>query len=241
MNINRRNLWKEAFGDTDEFLDIFSATAYADERSNGIEINGKTVAALYWFDCEYKEKKIAYIYAVATAKAHRGQGLCHRLMNDTHRLLREQGYAGAMLVPGNRDLVDLYADMGYEPCTRVGQLSVTAEGSTECMPIDKCGYAVLRRQFLPQGGVMQEGENLDFLERQAAFYRGNDFVLAARKEGEKLIGMELLGNTETAAAIVGALGCKTGEFRIPNGNIPFAMGFFFEEMTKPTYFGLAFD
>lgn len=241
MNIDRRHLWKEAFGDTDEFLDIFSATAYAHERSNSIEIDGKTVAALYWLDCQYGEKKIAYIYAVATAKAHRGQGLCRRLMEDTHRLLREQGYAGAMLVPGNKGLVNMYAGMGYEPCTRIGQLSVTAAGYIECMPIDKSEYAVLRRQFLPQGGVIQEGENLDFLERQAQFYRGSDFVLAARKEGEVLIGLELLGNPETASAIVGALGCKTGEFRIPNGNIPFAMGLFFEEMPKPAYFGFAFD
>ncbi len=241
MNIDRRTLWKEAFGDTDAFLDIFSATAYADERTNHIEIDGKTVAALYWFNSEYAEKKIAYIYAVATAKAYRGQGLCHRLMEHTHQLLQAQGYAGALLVPGSKELVRLYADMGYELCTCVGQLSVTAQGFTDCIPIDKREYAVLRRQWLPQGGVIQEGENLDFLEKQAQFYRGSDFVLTARKEGDRLIGLELLGNTEKASAIVGALGCASGEFRVPSGNTPFAMGLFFEEMPKPSYFGLAFD
>ena len=241
MNIDRRNLWKEAFGDTDEFLDAFSATAYADARTNAIEKDGKTVAALYWFDCEYQGKKLAYIYAVATAKAHRGQGLCHRLMKNTHRLLKERGYAGAMLVPGSRELVNLYADMGYASCTRIGQLSVAAQGKTDCISIDKRGYALLRRQYLPQKGVVQEGENLDFLERQAQFYRGDDFVLGARKEGNRLVGMELLGNAEKASAIVGTLGCSVGEFRIPNGNNPFAMGLFFEEISKPSYFGFAFD
>ncbi len=241
MNIDRRNLWKEAFGDTDEFLDAFSATAYASERTNSIELDGKTVAALYWFDCEYRGKKIAYIYAVATAKAHRGQGLCHRLMNDTHRRLRESGYAGAVLVPGSQELVNLYADMGYEPCTHIGQLSVTAEGTTDCISIDKKEYAIRRHRLLPQGGIIQEGENLDFLEKQAQFYRGHDFVLAARQEGNQLIGLELLGHAEKASAIVGTLGCTSGRFRVPNGNIPFAMGLFFEPMPKPSYFGLAFD
>ena len=89
--------------------------------------------------------------------------------------------------------------------------------------------------------MIQEGENLAFLEKQAQFYRGDDFVLAARKEGDRLSGLELLGNTERAAAIVGALGSASGEFRVPNGNTPFAMGLFFEEMPKPSYFGLAFD
>lgn len=241
MNIDRRNLWKEAFGDTDEFLDIFSATAYADARTNAIEKDGKTVASLYWFDCEYQGKKLAYIYAVATAKAHRGQGLCHRLMEDTHRLLKERGYAGAMLVPGNRELVNLYAGMGYEPCTRIGQISAKAQGTAECMPIDKREYADLRRRYLPPDGVIQEGENLDFLERQAQFYRGDDFVLASRREEDNLIGMELLGNEKKASAIVSSLGCTRGEFRIPNGNIPFAMGLFFESISKPSYFGFAFD
>ena len=241
MNIDRRALWQEAFGDTDAFLDGFSATAYAPERSKSIEINGKTVAALYWFDCRYGEEKLAYLYAVATAKSHRGQGLCHRLMQDTHRHLQENDYAGALLVPGNRELVNLYADMGYTPCTAIGQMSVQAQGKTECTLIDKREYAAVRRQWLPQGGVIQEGENLDFLETQAQFYRGDDFVLAARKEENRLIGLELLGNTAKAAAIVGTMDCKNGEFRIPCGDIPFAMGLFFKEMPIPSYFGLAFD
>ena len=241
MNIDCRNLWKEAFGDTDEFLDVFSATAYSAQRTNRVEIDGKTVAALYWFDCEYKGKKIAYIYAVATAEAYRGQGLCHKLMRKTHRLLQEKGYAGTMLVPGGQDLATLYADMGYVPCTCIGNVSVSARGGTDCVPIDKREYAMLRRQMLPPCAVIQEGENLDFLEKQAQFYCGDGFVLAARKEGNKLIGLELLGDTEKAAAIVGSLGCALGEFRVPNGNIPFAMGLFFEPMPKPVYFGLVFD
>ena len=241
MNIDRRNLWQEAFGDTDAFLDGFSATAYAPERSKSIEINGKTVAALYWFDCRYGEEKLAYLYAVATAKSHRGQGLCHRLMRETHRHLQENGYAGVLLVPGNRELVNLYADMGYTPCTAIGQMSVQAQGKTECTLIDKREYAAVRRQLLPLGGVIQEGENLDFLEAQAQFYRGDDFVLVARKEGELLIGVELLGNTAKAAAIVGSLGCKTGEFRVPSGDVPFAMALFFKQVPKPSDFGLAFD
>ena len=36
-------------------------------------------------------------------------------------------------------------------------------------------------QFLPQGGVVQEGANLDFLEKQARFFAGHDFLLAARE------------------------------------------------------------
>lgn len=241
MNIERRRLWQEAFGDTDAFLDGFAATAYAPQRSRTVTIDGQLAAALYWFDCSYREKRIAYLYAVATAKAYRRQGLCHRLMNDTHRHLREQGYAGAILVPGSKALFDLYGGMGYHVCSDVASISCSGEGRVDCRTIDKGEYAVLRRAMLPPGGVVQEGENLDFLERQAQFYVGPDFLLAARREGEHLHGLELLGNTSAAAAIVSTLGCQSGQFRTPGHDRPFAMYYSLGDECAPTYFGFAFD
>ena len=70
-----RALWQEAFGDSDEYLDIFFGTAFSPNRCRCVAIEGKVVAALYWLDCACRGRKLAYIYAVATAKTHRGQGI----------------------------------------------------------------------------------------------------------------------------------------------------------------------
>ncbi len=241
MTIDRRRLWQEAFGDTDAFLDLFSSTAYAPQRSRTVTVDGHLAAALYWFDCSYNGKKIAYIYAVATAKAYRRQGLCHRLMEDTHRHLTEQGYAGAILVPGSKALFALYAGMGYTTCSAMQTICCQAQGKSECREIGKTEYAALRRQMLPPGGVVQEGANLDFLEKQAQFYAGPGFLLAARTEGERLHGLELLGDVQALPAIVAALGCKTGESRTSGNEQPFAMYYPLRDDTAPTYFGFAFD
>ena len=241
MNIDRRRLWQEAFGDTDEFLDLFSSTVYAPERSRAITVDGNLAAALYWFDCEYDGKKIAYIYAVATVKTYRGRGLCHRLMTQTHRHLQDNGYVGAILVPGSKVLFDLYAGMGYKVCSYMSEMDCKAEGSIDCREINKTEYAILRRQFLPQGGVVQEGANLDFLEKQARFFAGRDFLLAAQVNEQKLKGLELLGDQSTASAIVSVLGCVSGTFRIPGKEQPFAMYYSLQDDTMPTYFGFAFD
>ena len=51
-----RALWREAFGDGDEFLDTFFDTAFSKERCR-VAIDGeRTVGALYWFDCSFKGK-----------------------------------------------------------------------------------------------------------------------------------------------------------------------------------------
>lgn len=242
-----RSLWQEAFGDTEDFLDDFRRTAFHTDRCRCVVTDGIIAAALYWFDCMCMEKRIAYVYAVATVKAYRGKGICHKLMEDTHRHLSELGYEGVIVVPGSKELFLFYEDMGYRVCSTVCEFSCTAavqDGHKALLrSIDKLEYARLRRQFLPEGGVVQENENLDFLQTQAQFYAGPGFLLAARKEDDRLFGVELLGDEAKASEIVNELACVQGMFRIPGEGRPFAMYHSLTSNTQPapTYFGLAFD
>ena len=54
-----RELWKEAFGDTDAFLDSFFSLAFSPARARCIRSDGGICAALYWFDCEYGGGRVA--------------------------------------------------------------------------------------------------------------------------------------------------------------------------------------
>ena len=236
-------LWKEAFGDGDEFLATFERTAFCSRRCRAVFDGEDVAAALYFFDCALQGKKLAYLYAVATAKAYRGQGLCHQLMADTHRHLKNEGYAGVILVPGEAELFSFYERMGYRIFGGIGEFSATADGSGVFIkPVSIEVYAEARRDFLPVGGILQEGENLRFLSAQADLYVGEDFVLAARREGDRLFGIELLGRRGSAPAILTALGCRDGIFRTPGEDRPFAMYYpLAEDRITPTHFGLAFD
>lgn len=239
-----RPLWKEAFGDSDDFLDTFEKTAFSKNRCLYVTIKDEIAAALYWFDCQYQEKPVAYLYAIATAEKFRGQGICHKLMEYTHDLLHKQHYAGALLVPGSQELFRFYEDMGYQTCSYIREFScISASDSVPITPIDKAEYAKLRQQFLPEYGVMQENENLDFLETQANFYAGEDFLLTLCKDENKFQGIELLGNETAASGILTALGYQNGTFRTPGTEKPFAMYLPLVEsnLSAPSYFGLAFD
>lgn len=232
-----RRLWREAFGDTDEFLDLFFAHGFDPMRCRCIMAGGQPAAALYWLDCTCRGRTLAYIYAVATAKVHRGKGLCRALMADTHRLLAEQGCSGAVLVPGEPSLAAFYGAMGYTPCGGISELAcIAAEEAASLRPLSREEFAALRRQFLPDGGVIQEGAALEFLAAQADFYAGDDFLLAFSHGA----GVELLGNTAAAPGILRALGAETGCFRVP-GSDPFAMYLPFDDSPAPNYFGFAFD
>lgn len=235
-----RRLWQEAFGDTDAWLDAFFSTAFSEDRCLTAWVDGQLAAALYWLDCSCRDKKCAYLYAVATDRAFRGRGLCHSLMERTHALLRERCYAMAVLVPGSESLFRFYGSMGYR-CfggmretfytpsqTRIPLRQITAEE-----------YAQARRALLPEGGIAQEGPTLAFLQTQAGFYAGDGFVLCAHRERDTLFAPELLGSAHPGA-ILNALSCREGTFRT-SGDKPFAMWLPLAEIQKPEYFAIALD
>lgn len=234
-------LWQEAFGDSGDFIRLFFSTAYSPSRCRVITLDGPIAAALYWLDVTCREQKMAYIYAVATHPAFQGRGLCRRLMEDTHSLLQSLNYTAALLVPGEPGLRNMYAKMGYTNCGGIGEFSVAAEGSVPLRQISRQEFARLRRNYLPEGGVVQKDENLSYLETFAQFYAGEDFLLTAASAKDHLNGIELLGNPASAPGILTALGYPSGTFRTP-GDTPFAM---FHPLTAgaqiPAYFGLAFD
>ena len=234
MNADLRRLWQEAFGDSDAFLDSFFATGFSSDRCHYLAENGEIVSALYWFDCYISHYKLAYLYAVATAKKHRGKGLAQKLMTQTHSRLAETGYAGAILVPGEEPLFAFYEKLGYRKATQIREFTCKA-GTTpvSLQKIDAKQYASLRAGYLPQGGVVQTGATLAFLQTQTDFYAGEDFLLADR---------ELLGNADAAPGILRTLGLAEGRFRTPGNQREFAMFLPLQEnCPTPAYFGLALD
>ena len=235
-----KQLWTETFGD-DGWIDSYFRTAWSLERTEALEREGETAAALTWMDVSCQGRKLAYVYAVATGPAFQGRGLCRELMHKTHARLASLGYAGAVLVPAGDGLRRMYAGMGYENFGGIREFTANAAEPVAVREISPEEYALHRRELLPDGGIIQENGAERYLAESASLYAGEDFLLAASREESSLHGLELLGNSECAGGIVAALGYETGTFRTP-GEEPFAMFCpFTAEPWRPGYFGLAFE
>ena len=239
-----RTLWKETFDDTDYFLDAFFHNVFSFDRCRCVFEDDLPVSVLYWLDCEYEGQPIAYLYAIATAVSHRGQGLCKQLMTDTHKHLKNLGYQGVLLSPEGTDLFSFYAQLGYKTTCYHQEFSCAC-GEQTIFPrkVSSTEYASLRRKYLPSGSVLQEGENLVLLQAEYDFYIGEDFLLVAQLTDDGLYGLELLGNTNTAPGLVQYFKCSKGHFRIPGFSKPFAMYLPLNNTIQapPAYLGFAFD
>ena len=238
-----RQLWKTAFGDDDAFLDMFYTSAYAPHRCRCMLDGDRVAAALYWFDCTCEGQKLAYIYAVATDPDYRNQGLCRRLMADTHAHLKAQGYAGAMLLPQDPGLRQMYGKMGYLPCTSIGErIFQAAEKPAALTELTADDYARLRKTMLPPDSVIQEQENLSYLANLSRFYRIEDTIAALFLDRNRVICYELLGDITKAPEIIRTFGALDGLFRFPGTEKAFTMYLpLVENCPKPRYFAFAFD
>ena len=236
-----KQLWKISFQEDEAYLDFFFSNIYSPSRCCCITRDGKPAAALHWLDCSCQGQRLAYLYAVATQPALRGQGLCRRLMDKAHAVLAGQGYEGSLLVPADEGLRAMYAKMGYRACGGITEFTCPAGTPLPLRSIGPEEYATLRRKLLGPKGVIQEGENLLLLARFHHLYAGDNLLLAAATQDGTLFVPELLGEPSAAPGVVAALGFQMGTFRVP-GTGPFAM---FrplrEDAVIPAYFGLAFD
>ena len=84
-------LWREAFGDSAEAVDFFFRS-FPRCLSYVAEVKGAVCAMVHALPQTLSpDLPAAYIYAVATDRAHRGQGLCRKLMAFAEEDLRLRG------------------------------------------------------------------------------------------------------------------------------------------------------
>lgn len=188
-----RRLWMQAFGDSSALLDNFYRVGFSFDRCRCIREGEEIVAALYWFDCHWGSKKVAYIYAVATDVFYRGKGLCHQLMADTHRQLQEQGYSGAVLVPADDGLVSLYAKLGYRCFCTVDEMSTAGKNIQAATEITPAEYAGLRKSFLGENAIFQDVTVFDYLATYGGFYKTPGGICCGYWENDTFHLEELLG------------------------------------------------
>ena len=237
-----RSLWKLAFGDTDDFLDVFFSTAYQPDRCRCIREGDSVPAALYWLDMDLQGQKFAYIYAVATDPDFRGKGLCRMLMEDTAEVLTARGYDGAILVPQEECLRVMYRKMGYLPATTLDEVFCAGSAPCPVTEITATDYADRRAALAPNGSLSPGKAALSFMAQLVRFYTGNGFLAAVSREQEHLRILEYLGEPDSAPALVAALGATEATVRTPGKQKEFAM---YRPLSpackKPEYYPFAFD
>ncbi|MBO7302507.1 MAG: GNAT family N-acetyltransferase [Bacteroidaceae bacterium] len=107
-------LWKEVFGDEEEFILSFMQNYYEKSNMLYIEENGKLLSMLHLIPFEFKSLKVGYIYALATATDARGRGFASTLIKKAIEKARSNGFAALVTLPAEEKLHNYYNRFGFK-------------------------------------------------------------------------------------------------------------------------------
>ncbi|MBR5861178.1 MAG: GNAT family N-acetyltransferase [Bacteroidaceae bacterium] len=106
-------LWKEVFGDSDEFINTYMDNFYCIGNVLSIEHKEHLISMLHIIPFTIKDYKVAYIYAVATSPKERGKGYASLLIEGAIKEAKERGFSAILTIPANKGLRDYYSTFGF--------------------------------------------------------------------------------------------------------------------------------
>jgi len=111
------SLWNEAFGDSDEVIDMFYKSVIKADNTVLAEEDGRVISALYLIKAEItvnkKDYKAYYIYAAATDKKYRRRGVMGKLLEFCSALSEKRNVDYLFLHPETEKLYSYYAKNGF--------------------------------------------------------------------------------------------------------------------------------
>ncbi|MCM1503733.1 MAG: GNAT family N-acetyltransferase [Muribaculum sp.] len=114
-----RNMWKECFNDSDQYVDMFFSTVYSDADALTLEHDGNVVSSMllqrYAMNFHGTTCSISYICGAATLKRWRGMGFMGELMRRAIRESFERGDLLCALIPAGQSLYKFYEKFGFSP------------------------------------------------------------------------------------------------------------------------------
>lgn len=164
-----KSLWKQAFGDEDEYRDDFFLRVFRPEYLLCEECDGIITAMLYKIPCTVRtdndeEEKAWYLYALATEMSRRGKGIMGRLIAAAKEEIHAQGDKLLFLIPAQQSLVGYYRRFQFLPVNKISSFYMknrlekiegnhksvrTADGETIFAASDKAGREAI---FLEKSG-----------------------------------------------------------------------------------------
>lgn len=162
-----RTIWKDVFGDSDEYLNLFFSEKYKDENTLLAIEEGRVVASLQMlpYEITFYNEKITFYYlaGLATLPAYRNRGLMAQLIKKSHELMRERQIPLSILIPAEESLFAYYERFGYAQAFQksTNSFSLTLKEIWEKSENQEAAYTLFDKHY-NQGNFCVQKSFLDF-------------------------------------------------------------------------------
>lgn len=201
-------LWKQGFPeDTEEDIRRFVDTFRREARCLLLFEDGEARSMAFLIPAQMDVHRVWYIYAAVTAKAYRGRGLFHRLLEEILDRAAQERVDGLFLRPGTASLFAYYSRLGFETVFSVEHFrckvnKLDTEKETFAWQNITSNHALCREYWLSVCDVPHIVWSENTTEYAVSLLENGGMVASAKgmaiyhREKDELIVTELLCRTE---------------------------------------------
>lgn len=143
-----KRLWKDVFGDSDEFIDEFISFYYREENMLTIEKEEMLLSMLHLIPFRFKEESVGLIYALGTTPGARNRGYATELIKEAIERGSKNGYTAIMLIPESEELHVFYEKYGFNGRNRVKfELPTDFDFGLDNKKLERIKYLPLSERF----------------------------------------------------------------------------------------------
>lgn len=210
------SLWQEAFGDEKETIDLFFDTCFQPQNILVAVCGGRVRSVVYLLEATLingeERFRAFYIYAAATEKSYRGQGLMRALLDFSAETAQTRGADYLYLVPASEPLFQYYEKCGFQTAFQKQLCTLTRAQLFEYAKCAKCEapYVVL------QEAALHFADKLAVRFGEGSICRENTFVSWVLTDGiAEVTALSDTNGTFSDALFALLDSCPAGQFTLP--------------------------
>jgi len=144
-------MWKECFGDSDEFIDLYFSEKYIHKNTLVYFHRGTAVASLqmlpYTITFYGQPVPFYYLSGLCTLPQYRRMGFMARLIDRSHEVMKERGIPLSVLIPAGDGLYRFYEKFGYEQVFEGDDHPLYMKGLLNSFPNLEDAYGVFDEKY----------------------------------------------------------------------------------------------
>lgn len=194
-----KKLWKDVFGDSDEFLNLYFSEKFQREQCLVCIEEEQVCASLQMLPYTLKLKDVSYpayyIFAVMTAPSERNKGYMRQLLEFALDDLKQKKVPLVFLIPQEPYLFSVYAKFGFQKAflTNKKELKLPQLQTNYFEPDVVTAYEFYLKYYKNKNLVLQSYPQFDFIYKTIRMEGGN---ILAVEDNNLIAGLCLCVNTE---------------------------------------------
>jgi len=197
MTAGLKEIWKNAFGDPDWYIDFFFKNRFEAENTFVYLDGGKPVSMFFMLpaqiNVEGSFKNAGYIYGVSTMPTYQGRGYSTALLRYANDNMADNIEA-TFLTPASSGLFNFYKKQGYEAAFAVKEMDLSLQDfgniqapAADFKKIDAKSYKAVRdRAFNAHGYIKWDASAIEYILAENELVGGKAYGVY-RENSENII------------------------------------------------------